>query len=204
MFDKFIWQKRNALSPQFCNALIAKFEVDDNKEQGITGGGINTKYKISTDLNISVFDNYKYEDEVFFDSIKKGINEYCAYHTTLHPILQMQNNPNCHIEDTGYQIQRTRVGEYYKWHNDFGIFRNGVRLATYIWYLNDVDKGGETEFIDGTLIKPEQGKLVLFPAYWNYHHQGRPPISNTKYIVTGWLVVNPMEEMKKYGVGSIK
>jgi hypothetical protein len=57
--------------------------------------------------------------------------------------------------------------------------------------LNDVYEGGETEFVDGTLIKPERGKLIIFPAYWNYHHQGRPPISNTKYIVTGWILVDP-------------
>ena len=198
MFDKFIWQKRNALSPNFCNALIAKFEADDNKTQGITGGGLKPKFKISTDLNISCWDEYKYEDEVFFKSIQKGINEYCSYHRTLHPTLDMQNNPHVHLEDSGYQMQRTRVGEYYKWHNDFGIYKNGVRLATYIWYLNDVHVGGETEFVDGTLVKPEQGKLMIFPAYWNYHHQGRPPISNTKYIVTGWLVVDPVLELEVY------
>lgn len=204
MFDKFIWQKRNALSPNFCNALIAKFEADDNKEQGITGAGLNTKFKVSTDLNLSVWDAYQYEDEVLFESIKEGINEYCAYHKTLHPALSMQNNPNVELEDSGYQMQRTRVGEYYKWHNDFGIYKNGVRLATYIWYLNDVHKGGETEFIDGTLIKPEQGKLMIFPAYWNYHHQGRPPISNTKYIVTGWMVVDPVLELEKYKEGTLE
>ena len=61
------------------------------------------------------------------------------------------------------------------------------RMITYLWYLNDVDKGGETEFWGTYKVKPEAGKLILFPATWSYPHCGNIPISNAKYIITGWL-----------------
>ena len=54
-------------------------------------------------------------------------------------------------------------------------------------YLNDVDEGGETEFWGTLKVKPEAGKLILFPATWTYPHCANIPISNAKYIITGWL-----------------
>jgi hypothetical protein len=62
------------------------------------------------------------------------------------------------------------------------------RLLTFIWYLNTVENGGETEFFNGRIkIKPEKGKLLLFPSTWTYNHKGNIPISSDKYIVTGWV-----------------
>ena len=63
-------------------------------------------------------------------------------------------------------------------------------LITYLFYLNTIEEGGETEFIDGTKIKPETGKLLIFPATWTYEHRGNVPISSNKYICTGWLYNN--------------
>ena len=63
-------------------------------------------------------------------------------------------------------------------------------MFTYLWYLNTVIEGGETVFWDSYKIKPEAGKIVLFPACWTFPHTGKMPISNDKYIITGWIYVN--------------
>jgi hypothetical protein len=78
----------------------------------------------------------------------------------------------------------------YVYHNDFTNEpeKNRYRVITFIWYLNDVTDGGETEFFGGKInIKPEKGKLVLFPASWAFPHRGKMPISNDKYIITNWF-----------------
>ena len=36
-------------------------------------------------------------------------------------------------------------------------------------------------------LKPEAGKMMIFPALWPWMHRGYPPKTETKYIVTGWL-----------------
>lgn len=48
-------------------------------------------------------------------------------------------------------------------------------------------EGGETEFWSKYRIKPEAGKLVLFPASWAFPHRAIVPLSSDKYIITGWL-----------------
>jgi hypothetical protein len=63
------------------------------------------------------------------------------------------------------------------------------RIITYLWYLNDVEEGGETVLEDNIFIKPTIGKLLLFPACWTYPHCGRIPISSNKYIITGWIYI---------------
>ena len=55
-------------------------------------------------------------------------------------------------------------------------------------YLNDVDEGGETEYLISrrVKVKPEEGKLVFWPAGYTHPHRGNPIYDGYKYIITGW------------------
>jgi hypothetical protein len=54
--------------------------------------------------------------------------------------------------------------------------------------LNTVKEGGETEFLYyKKRINPIEGRLVIWPAGFTHTHRGNPPLSNDKYIITGWL-----------------
>jgi hypothetical protein len=87
------------------------------------------------------------------------------------------------------KIQRTEIGQgYHVWHNDDGARANNSRILAFVMYLNDVEEGGETEFLYlSKRIKPKAGRLLLFPTGFTHTHRGNPPISNTKYIFTGWV-----------------
>jgi hypothetical protein len=62
------------------------------------------------------------------------------------------------------------------------------RLLAWSLYLNDVDEGGETEFLYQSMrIKPKMGTFVLWPAFFTHTHRGNPPLSGLKYIATGWV-----------------
>ena len=63
------------------------------------------------------------------------------------------------------------------------------RYLVMLWYLNDVAEGGETDFPHLEItIKPEVGRLLIFPPYWMYQHQGLPPVSGDKYILSTYLL----------------
>ena len=55
-------------------------------------------------------------------------------------------------------------------------------------YLNTVEEGGETEFLyQSVRFKPVKNTLLIWPAGYTHTHRGNPPLSNEKYIVTGWV-----------------
>ncbi len=87
------------------------------------------------------------------------------------------------------KVQKTEPSEgYHVWHCEQDSIDNSRRIIVWTVYLNDVDEGGETEFLfQQRRIKPSKGSLCLFPASWTHTHRGNPPLANTKYIATGWF-----------------
>lgn len=87
------------------------------------------------------------------------------------------------------KIQKTEPsGGYHVWHSEDQTLEVKQRLLTFILYLNDVEDGGETEFLYlSRRIKPKAGTLVIWPAGFTHTHRGNPPLKGSKYIVTGWV-----------------
>jgi hypothetical protein len=128
--------------------------------------------------------------EKYLNSLKKKEYNF-PYNSGLNYQLIEGGDANIHIDF--FMIQRYEKGKgKYVYHNDFhnDPENRRHRVITFIFYLNDIAEGGETEFWGGTFkIKPEKGKLVLFPASWTYPHRGIMTISDNKYIITNWFYV---------------
>lgn len=185
-FTDFIYTQKDALPKSFCDNVIQKFELDDRKRQGQVGSGVQLDIKRSCDLSITGKEDWKSYDDAFFKSLNNALKEYLRFI----PEEYIQFKALGRFEDdTGYQIQKTQPGDYYIWHHD----QTTSRLVTFIWYLNDVKDDGYTEFIDGTRIQPEAGKLIIFPATWDFLHRGVSPKTETKYICTGWVHAEMMD-----------
>lgn len=70
------------------------------------------------------------------------------------------------------------------------------RVLLWMYYLNDVREGGETEFLyQGRKLKPTRGQLVIAPSGFTHTHKGHVPLSNDKYILTSWVLFKPADEM---------
>jgi hypothetical protein len=93
---------------------------------------------------------------------------------------------------TGLKIQKTLPTEgYHVWHIEHGLgFDNEPRAFVFSIYLNDVEDGGETEFLHfSKRVKPKTGRIVIWPAAFPYVHRGNSPLSGEKYIVTSWMML---------------
>lgn len=181
----------DALEKDFCKKVIRKFNKDDRRFPGTTGGGYSPDIKQSEDLLISSLEDWKTEDNIFFQSLTTRLCEYAKY-------LHQEHGIYCPLDiDSGYQIQKTKPDGFYHWHHDFVAHTHFEwRSLTYIWYLNS-PREGHTEFSCGESIKPETGKLVLFPATWDRLHRGTPP-KTMKYLCTGWMFhSNPPSEQEE-------
>lgn len=87
------------------------------------------------------------------------------------------------------KMQRTQPGEaYHVWHYETAMREYRDRLLTFTLYLNDVDQGGETEFLYyPRRIAAKQGRISIFPAGFTHSHRGNQPLTGEKYILTGWV-----------------
>jgi len=93
---------------------------------------------------------------------------------------------------TQLKIQKTLPREgYHVWHLEHQRgFQNEARAFVFSIYLNDVEEGGETEFLHfSKRVKPKTGRIVIWPAAFPYVHRGNPPLSGKKYILTSWMML---------------
>jgi len=93
-------------------------------------------------------------------------------------------------------------GGYPYWHSEIYPQKNSIealhRNLLFMFYLNDVEEGGETEFVYQDLkIKPKAGTMVIAPAGFTHTHRGNVPISDNKYILTSWVLFNPGQKIFK-------
>ena len=86
------------------------------------------------------------------------------------------------------KIQKTPIGGgYHGWHCESMDAVVSNRLIVWTVYLNDVEEGGETEFLhQSKRIKPVVGTTLIWPAYFTHLHRGNPPLKGEKYYLTGW------------------
>ena len=127
-------------------------------------------------------------------------------------IVKYVNNKICKLVGIDNKRSEEIQGQYYsisnefKAHNDYFDACNyeewntymrelGQRTLTCMIYLNNVEKGGETEFPRLNIkLKPQKGTLII----WNNLHKngsgnedtlhaGLPIISGEKFIITKWF-----------------
>ena len=165
---------QNAVSDceDICNYLDTQKAIQSGTEIGIVPGVRN-----SESIMVNFLNPYILPESVF--NMNKVVWEKLNIYTKRWGI------------SLGYiehiSVQKYEPGEgFYKTHYD-GMNRTVSALV----YLNDVQEGGETVFPEFDLaVKPERGKMVIFPSNYVYRHAAMTPVSNTKYAAAIWAHEN--------------
>jgi prolyl 4-hydroxylase len=178
--NDFIRVYDNALDHSTCDFLIKLFDdnedeheiVENNRKPNFTQFNLTKNISISTHVenahNLLISNVFSYKKEYY-----NFVDERCfpkEHAFEQFRIKRYLNNDDqafdCHVDVVDYDTSR--------------------RFLSFLWYLNDVEEGGETIFSD-LRIKPSTGKLVVFPPLWMFPHIGKSPISNSKYILSTYL-----------------
>ena len=187
--NNFIGVYDNYITKEECNKAIKLYE-DENKFN-------NTINRVAFE-KASILQK---QDQQFF----AGTNNINVWWETLKPmIVNFDLAWNHYIKNTGadaaydygpfyftdLKLQKTLPTEgYHAWHIEHGKgYENEPRAFVFSIYLNDVEEGGETEFLHfSKRVKPKTGRIVIWPAAFPYVHRGNPPLSGEKYILTSWM-----------------
>lgn len=178
--SSFIRIYDNALEPDVCNYLIKIFENNSKHCERID----NNRKPNFTQLNLTSLAD---KSEEF-----NYINNYISSRMAPYKDNYIKSFDQIYFP-LDYAYEQFRVKKYnndghdvFDYHVDVMDHQSAKRFLSFFWYLNDVDEGGETMFWDYK-IKPEQGKLVIFPPVWMFPHCGKEPISGPKYLLSTYL-----------------
>jgi len=171
------------LDPRLCQQMIGSF-AGLERFQMRNGRGVRAGLEDSawTELNVS-----RLSDEAFQGMFRRQIDRALErYNRDVELAIPVPNSPLF----SNLTLKRYRPGqqEQFQLHFD-SINHVANRYLVLLWYLNDVEQGGGTRFpqLDVT-IEARAGRLLMFPPYWMYQHEGLPPVSGDKYIISTYLL----------------
>ena len=170
----------NVLSKDVCDSLISFFEENKDKHEKID----NDKCPSFTQINFT--ENHKVDNNI--EELHKKVLSKVLEHKKLY---YEYIDSRCFPEKNSFEQFRIKKylnnkEELFDTHVDVKDYSSARRYLSFLFYLNDVEEGGETIFT-GMEIKPKVGRLLVFPPLWMYPHKGCIPTSNEKYIMSTYL-----------------
>jgi hypothetical protein len=186
------------LEPAFCDKLVASFAGLERFHQR-NGRMVRFGMKESawTELNVT-----RLSDAGFLTFFRSRIDAVlAAYNRDVQLAIPVPNSP----QTADLILKRYRPGqdEQFQLHFD-AVNHLAHRYLVMLWYLNDVEAGGETRFPQLDIsIRPKAGRLIVFPPYWMYQHEGVAPVSGDKYILSTYLLfTDPQPSHSPSGPGT--
>tara|TARA_E500000318_G_scaffold3645_1_gene4013 strand:+ start:4585 stop:5199 length:615 start_codon:yes stop_codon:yes gene_type:complete len=184
----FIGVFDNYIMPSACENLIKYFKNQKAMgrafdRQTFEGAEVSEKKDLAIGLHANNMHDWVGKHQDFFVNVDKAIKEYDR-ETGFTSVSRINLNY------TSFKIQRTLPGEgYHLWHIEQCAQDDQIaRVLVFTVYLNNVEEGGETEFLhQKQRVKPVTGRIVIWPAGFPYVHRGNPPLSGEKYILTSWM-----------------
>lgn len=154
-------------SPEFCNSIISEREANSSYE------------------DISYWSEELPSDRIeFFNNLSESVYPHIvSYFNIFKNLMDISD-----VQLNGYTLVRQHPSHHDDLHYDTPIYnRYGVektRPFVCIVYLNDNFEGGECIFpAQDYVIKPEQGKLVIFPASYHFPHMVIGVFGNDRYSI---------------------
>tara|TARA_Y100000114_G_scaffold133056_1_gene132217 strand:- start:15252 stop:15833 length:582 start_codon:yes stop_codon:yes gene_type:complete len=173
------------IADSLCDEIIHYFEKSEMKERGVCGK-IEYKPDVKDSTDVPLNPN-RFLYERYTEELNRGLGEYMNKFNLLHTVGKFDDSR----ENTLIQKYYPNQG-FHKMHCEQSHI-HPWRLVVFMTYLNNVPRGGTRFRHQGIDLPCEKGLTVLWPAGYTHAHagitnsNGSAGITETKYIVTGWL-----------------
>ena len=178
--NDFIHIYENALESNICDILISIFDQTSDKHERFENEGKPN----FTQFNLTENKEITSEVNQIHNHVIKNV---FTYRDKYYEFVDTRVFPKDHAFEQ-FRIKKYNPGgeDRFDTHVDVLDYSSSRRFLSFMWYLNDVETGGETVFKDLT-IQPKKGTLLIFPPLWLFPHKGNSPISESKYIMSTYL-----------------
>lgn len=189
----FIRLYADVISADLCEQIINRYDANPAiHRDGWVGNNVIAR-NIKRCREVPLSDHWRDLDNAVFDGVKRLIDNY-AKDVPFFGLIKGASN----IKDTYYIMQvYSPAGaatfedgaDGFDWHADAIGAITRDRILAVIIYLNDVERGGETQFRSQPVtVKPKSGYALVFPPTFDYEHRGQPPVDTRKIILTTFIV----------------
>lgn len=162
---------KNSIPNKLCDEIISLFEKKTEQKLNIP--------KNSPEWN-------KIEHFLYKDLLLK-LNKYKNSLLLENETVTSSLNLNTYLND--FKIIKYDPVECETIIRNYEKNENRYNIVSFVFYLNNVESGGEIIFKESKM-KPEKGKLVIFPETTPNSYKCQMPISNSQYIITGQICEN--------------
>ena len=185
--NDFIEEYPNTLSQIDCRRIISWFENSKDISLGKVGDGvIDISKKDCSEIKMNFLKDPKDINFMILNYLIEGLKKYKKKNPEINDYIY----PWGTCPDWNLQKYLPKQG-YHGTHCEATCPEVNFRVMAWMIYLNTVkDKGGTHFPLQRKTTSAEEGKLVLWPAYWTHIHHGVVSPTETKYIATGWLASN--------------
>ena len=159
-----------------CDDLVTYYNSSSEyKQHGESNGGD----KVSTD--VTVHSNSTNESVLkYLDFLRSALASYQKTYDAFSFTVGFSEPWN---------IQHYKPSEgFFNWHCERGMHQTFQRALVFMTYLNDVDDGGETEWLyQERKLQPKKGLTAIWPTDFTHTHRGVVSPTQPKTIATGWF-----------------
>ena len=168
------------LPRKLCQSTIKKFGQDKNASKDPQPDYSTRKF-----MKITDFKNWNDTAEQFYQYVDQVTSAY------FRPKRGLEEVAIPEWSDDGLVMAHYRPGDSCAMHVDGQLPHppiNFLRIATLLFFLNDVKKGGELHFpLQKTRIRPTAGTAIIFPPHHTHPHEVIKT-GEDRYIMQAWIV----------------
>lgn len=196
--DNFILELPDFLSPQLCEMIINRFNRDDTRKEGTYIYNLNRNFitsgKNCIDINITDSTNWGDINSIIVDLSQEAVKKYenhlkknFDYNKKRHMFERQYHHTG--LGHTEIYVEKYEKSTKDEWRHEYCPWNS--TFVHLVYFLNTVEQNDDAcvEFINGQRIKPERGKLLLYPCSWLLPRRMNTSSESEMYICTlsvGW------------------
>jgi predicted 2-oxoglutarate/Fe(II)-dependent dioxygenase YbiX len=172
----------HAVPVDICNAVLQEYaNAAEWRPTSVVSGYLPDKRRCDSisiaDPKVNSLSSRRRE---LASQILKNISRAAVAYSSLHT--------ECSVSRAfGVELLRYKPGGFYVQHHDASFEQ--PRILTCVIGLNSDYEGGALTWFDKRIrIRPDTGRIVLFPSNFLFPHSAESTTSGIRYVIVSWLI----------------